>query len=229
MICQSSAAQWRPAILMPRSLTQKTKDFLTFPLRAFVLVESDKWGLSSLPTERFECVSRYVQGYCLDVGCGKYNRFVNEFLGGNGVGIDVYKYDGLTDENIVDDLSSFPFEDETFVTVTFIANLNHVPEPLRDTELAEAYRVLKPGGNIIVTMGNPAAMVATHKVVEFYDKKLGTSYDVDSERGMEEEEAYYLKDTEIIERLARAGFSDITKRYMLTQWGLNHLLEAWKR
>lgn len=214
---------------MPRSLTQKLKDFATFPLRAFVLVESDKWGLSSLPTERFECVSRYVQGYCLDVGCVKYNRFVKEFLNGNGVGIDVYKYDGLTDENIVGDLSSFPFEDVAFDTVTFIANLNHVPEPLRDTELSEAYRMLKPGGNIVATMGNPVAMVLTHKVVEFYDQKLGTSYDVDSERGMEEDEAYYLKDMEIIERLARAGFVNISKRYLVTQWNLNHLFVGWKR
>ncbi|MDO8736425.1 MAG: methyltransferase domain-containing protein [Thermoleophilia bacterium] len=214
---------------MPRSLSQTTKDFLTFPLRAFLLVEGDKWGLSALPSERFDYVSRNVRGYCLDVGCGKYNRFVKEFLNGEGVGIDVFKYDGLTDENIVEDLSTFPFEDETFETVTFIANLNHVPEPLRDTELSEAFRVLKPGSNIVVTMGNPVAMVMTHKVVELYDKKLGTNYDVDSERGMEEEESYYLKDTEIIERLARAGFSEIEKSYFFTQWNLNHLFVGWKR
>jgi SAM-dependent methyltransferase len=214
---------------MSRTIFQKTLDFVTFPLRAFVLVEGDKMGLSSLPTERFDYVSREVSGYCLDVGCGKFNRFVNEFLQGQGQGIDVYKYEGLTDENIVDDLSTFPFPDETFDTVTFIANLNHVPEPLRDMELAEAYRCLKPGAKIVVTMGNPVTMVLTHKVVELYDRWLGTSFDVDSERGMEEDEAYYLKDAEIVERLAKAGFRDITKKYFITQWGLNHLFTAWKR
>lgn len=213
---------------MPLSIMQKVIDMVTFPLRAFVLVENDRWGLSSLPTERYDAASRYVQGYCLDIGCGKHNRFVNEFLSGDGVGIDVYKYEGLTDDNIVPDMSRLPFKDASFDSVTFIANLNHVPEPLRDVELAEAYRVLKPGGNIIVTMGNPVAMVLTHKVVELYDRMLGTSFDVDSERGMEEEEAYYLKDTEIVERLGRAGFNGAIKRYMLTQWGLNHLFVAWK-
>jgi len=33
---------------------------------------------------------------------------------------------GCWHENIVEDLSSFPFEDETFGTVTFIANHNHM-------------------------------------------------------------------------------------------------------
>lgn len=42
------------------------------------------------------------------------------------------------DEHIVEDITKFPFEDEQFDTVTFIANINHVPEPLRDIELTQA-------------------------------------------------------------------------------------------
>lgn len=104
-----------------------------------------------------------------------------------------------------------------------------MPGPKRDTELAEAYRCLRAGGNIVVTMGNPLAEVLVHHLVRSYDRVFKTSIDIDSERGMDEEEDYYLKDSEIVDRLARAGFSDIEKRYFLTQWGLNHLLVGWKR
>ena len=184
--------------------------------------------MSSLASERFDYVAKEVRGYCLDVGCGRGNRFVAEYLDGKGRGIDVFPYEGLEDENVVSDLSRFPYADGVFESVTFIANINHVPEPLRDVELREAYRVLKPKGNVIVTMGNPLAEIAVHKVVHLYDHLLKTNYDMDSERGMHEDEDFYLTDTEIIGRLTRAGFSEIKKKYFLTQWGFNHLFVGWK-
>jgi SAM-dependent methyltransferase len=211
-----------------RSAAQKFKDFVAFPLRAFWLFEDDKWGLTALAPERFDYVVRQVRGRCLDVGCGRKNRFVREFLGGAGIGIDVFPYEGLSEEHLIKDITNFPFEDSSFDSVTFIANLNHVPKSKRDIELAEAYRCLRPGGNLIVTMGNPIAELMVHKVVYIYDKLLGTNFDMDTERGMEEEEEYYLLDSEIKARLARAGFVKISKRYFGTQWGLNHLLVAWK-
>ena len=205
------------------------KDFLTFPLRAVTLIEYNRWGLSALASERFDYVSRETTGYCLDVGCGKNNRFIKEYLNGCGKGIDVYKYEGLTEENIVEDITHFPFEDASFDSITFIANINHIPQSKRDIELSEAYRCLKPGGNIIVTMGNPIAEILVHKLVWLYDNLLGTKYDMDSERGMHDEEEYYLKDLEIIARLKRAGFKDISKKYFVTQWGLNHLFLGCKK
>jgi SAM-dependent methyltransferase len=211
-----------------RSSMQKFKDFLTFPLRAFCLFEADSWGLTALASERFDYVAREVRGHCLDVGCGRGNRFVREFLGGRGVGIDLFPYEGLSKEHLVKDLTHFPFDDASFDTVTFIANLNHVPRPKRDLELAEAYRCLRPGGNLVVTMGNPVAEILVHKVVYAYDKVLGTNFDMDTERGMDEEEEYYLLDSEISARLARAGFINICKRFFHTQWYLNHLFVAWK-
>ncbi|MDO8281301.1 MAG: methyltransferase domain-containing protein [Thermodesulfovibrionia bacterium] len=215
--------------MLKRSPQKKLKDFLSFPIRAFTLIDKDKIGFSSLASERFDYVSSEVTGYCLDVGCGRHNRFINEYLNGNGVGIDVYQYEGLSDEHILKDPTSFPFDASTFDSVTFIANINHIPRHLRDIELSEAYRCLKPGGNIIVTMGNPLAELLTHKVVEYYDKLLGTKFDLDSERGMQEGEEYYLRDKEIIPRLKKAGFIHITKKYFGTQWCLNHLFVAWKK
>lgn len=211
-----------------RSPIQRLIDGVTFPVRAVTLFHDDRGGLSSLATERFDYVARETRGRCLDVGCGRHNRFVTEFLQGNGVGVDVFPYDGLHPEQILKDLRRFPFEDGSFDSVTFIANINHVPAPDRDTELAEAFRCLRPGGNIIVTMGNPVAELLVHKVVWLYDKLFGTHVDMDTERGMEEDEAYFLTDDEIRTRLARAGFTRITKKYFATQWGLNHLFVGWK-
>jgi SAM-dependent methyltransferase len=211
-----------------RTASQKIKDFIAFPLRAVTLFEQDRWGLSSLATERFDYVRDEVIGRCLDVGCGKYNKFVQEFLQGKGEGIDVYPYEGLSESQILLDPSHFPFNDGEFDTVVFIANLNHVPSSLRDRELKEAYRVVRHGGNIVITMGNPVAEIAVHKVVALYDRFFGTNYDLDGIRGMGKEEEYYLLDSEIISRLQLAGFADIRKKYFWTQWGLNHLLVAWK-
>ena len=214
---------------MQRSFLQKLIDFLTFPVRAITLFEHDKLGFSSLRSERFDYVAREVYGYCLDVGCGKHNWFIVHYLNSNGKGIDVYPYEGLSEEHIVPDMSHFPFSAESFDTVTFIANINHVPKKMRDRELSEAFRCLRINGNVIVTMGNPVAEVLVHKVVWLHDRLFGTQYDMDSERGMHPEEEYYLKDAEITERLLRAGFKDIKKKYFVTQWGLNHLFVGWKR
>lgn len=207
---------------------QRIKDTLTFPLRALTLFHEDRWGLSSLASERFDYVARHVRGRCLDVGCGPHDRFVHEWLAGRGKGIDVFAYEGLTEDQIFADLTKFPFPDGSFVSVTFIANLNHVPRSQRDAELSEAYRVLMPGGNIVVTMGNPLAEILVHKVVALRDRLFGTRDDMDGERGMEEEEEYYLLDREIIVRLKRAGFVNIRKTRFWTQWGLNHLLAGSK-
>lgn len=200
-----------------------------FPIRGFALHYKDKWGLSCLATERFDFVATEAKGFCLDIGCGPYNRFIKEFLKGNGIGIDIYRYEGLDDDNIIEDMTQLPFDSESFDTITFIGNLNHVPEPDRDSELTEAYRCLKPGGIIIVTMGNPVVEVLVHKVVKLNDRYFGTDSDIDSERGMKAGEAYYLTDREIVKRLNSAGFSNLRKKYLWTQWFLNHMFIGVKK
>jgi SAM-dependent methyltransferase len=208
---------------MSRSRLQLIVDAISFPVRAITLFDRDRCGLSSLRTERFDYVEREVLGRTLDYGCGPHNRFVAENLNENGCGVDVFQYEGLCADNILKDPTSLPFDDGSFDSVTFIANLNHIPAQMRDSELAEAWRVLRPGGNVIVTMGNPLAEILVHQVVALYDRFLGTNYDVDGERGMHADEEYYLLDSEIRERLVRAGFSRIRKRRFWTQWGLNGL------
>jgi SAM-dependent methyltransferase len=211
-----------------RNTVQKLVDGLTFPLRALTLFHSDAFGLSSLATERFDYVARHVRGFCLDIGCGPGNRFIREFCGENGVGIDVFPYDGLGPENIITDPTHLPFPAETFDTVTFIANLNHVPEAIRPAELAESFRVLKPGGNIIVTMGSALAEILVHKLVALYDRLLGTNVDIDSQRGMLEGESYYLTSKQVFLYLANAGFINVRRHRFWTQWGLNSLYVGFK-
>lgn len=212
-----------------RPITQKIKDFLTFPLRAITLFEENKWGLTSLKDERYDYAAKEVSGNCLDIGCGRENSFIKKYLKGNGIGIDVFKYEGLGDENIVPNMTKLPFQNETFDSVAFIANLNHAPKGDRDKELSEAYRCLKRGGNIVVTMPCPLAGILVHKVVHYYDEIFGTNNDVDTERGMHKDEDFYLTDSEIIERLKKAKFAEIKKKYFWTQWGLNHMFTAVKR
>jgi SAM-dependent methyltransferase len=214
---------------LTRSLTQVVIDLLTFPLRAFLLFEEDKWGFSSLRSERFDYVSREIRGYCLDVGCGRNNIFIKKNLKGNGNGIDIFPYDGLGKENLIDNISRFPFENETFDSISFIACINHIPEQFRDIELQEAFRCLKHGGNIIITLANPLAGILVHQVVRVYDLLLGTNHDMDNERGMDEGEQYYLKNQEVKDRLHRAGFESPHIKYFLSQWGFNHLFVAYKK
>ena len=211
-----------------RSTTQQLLDFVTFPFRALTLFENNNWRLTSLRNERFDFVAREVKGYCLDIGCGRNNTFITDYCGGNGIGVDVFPYEGLTKENVVKDLKKFPFKNGLFDTITFIANINHIPKNERDLELKEANRCLKKSGKIVVTMGHPLAEVLVHKLVHSYDILFKTSIDVDSERGMHEHENFYLTDKEIIARLKKANFTNITKKYFWTQWKLNHMFIAFK-
>jgi SAM-dependent methyltransferase len=212
-----------------RSWWQVVKDTFSFPVRAVTLFEKDKFGFSSLQTERYDYVSGEVKGKCLDIGCGRNNRFITEFRKNIGVGIDVYKYEGLSKENIVFDMTKLPFDKNVFDTVTLIANINHIPKKIRKKELKEIFRVLNHKGKIIVTMGNPVVEVVVHKLVWFYDKFLKTNFDVDTERGMDVDEEYYLSDEEIKSLLFGSGFVNIKKKYFLSQWFLNHMFIAEKQ
>ena len=212
---------------MRRTRLQKIKDTLTFPLRAFLLFHEDRFGLSCQATERYDYVASCVTGYCLDVGCGS-NRFIRETLGGNGIGADVFRYTENVDGVILDDPAKFPWKDMTFDSTTFLANLNHVPASHRDLELGEALRVLRPGGNIIVTMGLPIVEIIVHGVIWLYDRLFKTKLDHDNERGMVEGEEYYLTGGEIRRLLTRAGFKRVTYKPFWTQWCLNGMYIGWK-
>lgn len=211
-----------------RTQRQILIDFLTFPIRAFTLMGEDFGGLSSLPSERYYYCAEQVQGFCLDVGCGPNNRFISDFLYGNGIGIDVFPYEGLEKDQVFPDLENFPFPDNNFETICFIASINHVPRNKRIIELREAYRCLKPGGNIILTMGKPIAEILTHQVAYLSDLLFKTEFDLDGQRRMQEDEDFYLTKNEIFRLLKETGFYQIRMKPFLTQWLLNSAYIALK-
>lgn len=92
-----------------------------------------------------------IKGRILDVGCGE-KPYANLFAATEYIGIDIAQsghdhtrsnidifYDGL----------NIPFEDNSFDSIICFEVLEHVFEP--EKIIQEMYRVLKPGGKLILT------------------------------------------------------------------------------
>jgi SAM-dependent methyltransferase len=199
-------------------------NFVSFPYRAFFLPEESKWGLLSLRDERMKMVAAHCKGKVLDIGCGPGNYFINHFIGAvNGLGIDVYPYEGV--ECIVEDMSDLPFEDNSYDTITLIAVGGHIPKSKRVAEFKEFARILKPGGKLIMTEGEPITQWINHKWYSVFYIIQGKK-DMDSERGMDDEEEYCMPYAEIIQYLNTSPLR-LTRRVRF-QWGLNNIYIAEK-
>jgi SAM-dependent methyltransferase len=90
----------------------------------------------------------YVKGVTLDVGCGHKPYEKTFFTGAEKyIGMDY-----LTDRSkpdVVGSATDIPLGDASFDTVVSTEVLEHVPDPLK--ALREMYRVLKPGGYLILS------------------------------------------------------------------------------
>lgn len=149
-----------------KSGLQAIKDLVFAPLRMALLPDdvSERWGLTSLEEERIRECLKHIEGKLLDVGAGR-NRLVQRY--GAGYGVEVYDWGGGTIP--ISTASALPFQSEAFDTVTFVACLNHIPE--RDQALKEAYRVLRPGGKVVVTMISPLVGLVGHKIWWYSEDK----------------------------------------------------------
>lgn len=206
------------------SLWEIVTDFATFPLRALFLETEGKLCLSSLREERMRAVFRFCRGRVLDVGCGPGNRFIEEFIGTeNGVGVDCFSYDGV--EYVVPDLTCLPFADESFETVTLIAVGGHIPRSQRATEFKELARVLKTGGRLVMTEGEPITQYLVHQWVFWLHRQRGTQ-DMDSQRGMEHDEEFCMPRVELMNYLNTPPLC--FKRRKRFMWGLNNVYVAQK-
>ncbi len=193
-------------------------DAILLPFRGLFIGTERKWGLTSIRDERMQMVASFCKGRVLDVGCGPNNYFINNYIGEKGIGIDVFPYDGV--ENIVDDMENLPFDSDSFDTVTLIAVGGHIPKEKRVPEFKEFTRVLKPGGRLIMTEGEPVTQYLRHKWQHFYLGLKGEE-DVDSERGMDEDEEYCMPLKEIRTYLNTPPLKFyLRKRFM---WGLNNV------
>ncbi len=177
--------------------------------------------MTSIRDERMQVVASRCRGRVLDIGCGPGNILINDYIGNeNGVGIDVYQYDGV--ENLVDDMANLPFEAESFDTVTLVAVGGHIPKEKRVEEFREFARVLKVGGTLVMTEGEPLTQYFRHKWLDL----ISGGTDMDSERGMEEEEEYCMPRAEIFTYLNTAPLKLIEHtRFM---WRLNNVYVAEK-
>ncbi len=142
------------------------------------------WHLGSrarrhLTRRRFDAVTGSLPGgdgsRALDVGCGwGYNLFLLAARGYRPYGIDIVQNDfyaaravasanGYESELAGADMSALPFASGSFSAVTAVETLEHVYEPDRGAALAEAARVLVPGGVFALSTPNFHSIVETGK------------------------------------------------------------------
>ncbi len=203
-------------LVKPKNFIRVLMDLILFPLRILL---PDNWiepmGLTSLRAERMGVVLEQMHGCCLDIGCND-NLLINLYRDKSGnskdslvsAGVDVVKWGG--DEIVIKSSAELPFPDATFDTVSFLACLNHIPE--RQEALAEALRVLKPQGVLLITMINPFVGSISHRV-RFWGEH--------SQREVHKDETFGLNRNDVINLLNNAGFTDISIRKFF--YGLNNL------
>ena len=114
-------------------------------------------------------VARAVRQPFLDIACGD-NILVNKV--GGGFGIDVVNYGSV--DVLVKDFNVLPFKTGSFNSISIVASLNYFDYP--NKVLSESARVLKPGGDIILTMMEPTVGKLWHRFREPWAKYPGFSY-----------------------------------------------------
>jgi ubiquinone/menaquinone biosynthesis C-methylase UbiE len=182
------------------------------------------FGLTSMRDERMGRAAQHCEGRVLDIGCGPGNLFIRNFIGTDrGVGIDVYPYEGV--ESLVDSMAHLPFDDASFDTVSLIAVGGHIPKSGRTEEFAEFARVLKPGGRLVMTEGEPITQYLAHQWQHFYFSLQG-KVDMDHERGMDDEEQYCMPNAELLTYLNTPPLKHIATHAF--QWHLNFVYIAEK-
>jgi SAM-dependent methyltransferase len=192
---------------MKKTFGKHVWDAMGIPLRMVLLPDdwSSKVGFTSLEEERISAVLPHIRGKLLDIGAGR-NTLVNRY--DDGIGVDVHDWGGGA--LIVKDPADLPFADGEFDTVTFVACLNHIPN--RAEVLEEAWRVLNPGGQLIITMISPILGEIGHRIWWYgEDKKRDTSPG--------EVDGLWAKD--VVRMCERAGFTIMAHKRFL--YGLNNL------
>ena len=123
------------------------------------------------------CAALLPQGEVLDVGCGigHSHRLLapRETI---GLDNDPRVLIGQDRETRIGDMRALPFGESSFSSVLAVQAIEHVPDPER--ALAEALRVLRPGGVAVfvtpnrLTFGLPDEVVDPYHYVEFSPDQL---------------------------------------------------------
>jgi ubiquinone/menaquinone biosynthesis C-methylase UbiE len=134
-------------------------------------------------------------------------RLYRQCAGGTGeqaaahasVGVDVF--DWGADCVIIENCRALPFEDSSFDTVSFVACINHIPE--RREALREAFRVLRPGGKLVVTMIGRLIGVVGHAI---------WWYSEDKHRERQDGEVMGMNPSQVNDLIIKAGFHQPQQR-----------------
>lgn len=198
--------------LEAKAARQHCWDFLGAPFRLLWPRSEDvrKLGLTSRQDERYQIVLPEIRGRLLDIGAGT-NELVERY--GSGLGVDIHDWGGGA--TVLPHTRTLPLADQSFDTVTLLACLNHIPHRL-DT-LREVYRVLRPGGRILITMIGPLLGWIGH-LTWWYG---GEPHPLEGE-----DDAGGLTRRNVRALLREAGFDDLRERGFV--YGMNRLYLARK-
>jgi len=110
---------------------------------------SPSWLVHRIMRKFLKAEAAECSGKLLDVGCG-WKPYRDLFEHVEYVGVDTEQGYGMSLADKIGDARKLPFEDGSFDVVMLNQLLEHVFEPW--DVLAEARRVLRPGGRLIVTV-----------------------------------------------------------------------------
>jgi SAM-dependent methyltransferase len=111
---------------------------------------------------RNRAVIPYIKnGKFLDLACGD-NRLVRWL--GYGEGLDIFDFGA---DRIEANFTDLKYSDSSIDTITIVAALNYFDDP--KGTIVEIDRILKPGGNLVITFLNKKISNVWHK---FIDRKL---------------------------------------------------------
>lgn len=156
---------------------------------------------------------KYSKGIGLDLGCGLAsttrelvkNNYLDKLFLLDIVEETLYEICNLC-YNIFcirSDVLRIPFRDNIFDTVYILAVLHHIPgEECRISVLEEIYRVLKPGGNVIITTWSPDLGIFLNSVN--YIKQNDRSFVIIDRYG--QRYFYFYELNELIKQIRGIGF-----------------------
>jgi len=212
------------SVTRPKKWYQSLYDLALAPVRMLLLPDHacETIHLTSLRAERFAAVLPAMKGRVLDIGAGDNvlvrlyrqqaaNNSLMDDDAASSTGVDVIAWS--EDVIKIDSSDKLPFADGTFDTVCYIACINHIPE--RQASLIEAKRVLKPGGQIVLTMIGRTIGEIGHML---------WWYSEDKHREVDHEELMGMNQNEVITLLQSAGLTNIKTSTFL--YNLNTLYIA---
>jgi SAM-dependent methyltransferase len=103
--------------------------------------------------ELMNSIGKAARGTLIDIGCANQRLKSYVPIGCKYIALDYYKTASSLYETIPDiygNAQSLPFTNDCADALTLIEVIEHLPKP--DAAFAEAYRVLKVGGELIVTV-----------------------------------------------------------------------------